>query len=56
MIRILDATVGFLFTVLLSMGAIIASFLLPPVGLLLFYCLYKYMGWEFRHLRKPVKT
>ncbi|WP_424356633.1 hypothetical protein [Methanocella sp. MCL-LM] len=53
MIRILDATVGFLFTVLLSLGAIIALFMLPPVGILLFYFLYKYMGWEFKHLKKP---
>ncbi len=53
MIRIVDAIVGFLFTVLLSLGAIIALFLLPPVGIFLFYCLFKYMGWEFRHLRKP---
>lgn len=53
MIRIVDATVGFLFTVLLSMGAIIALFLVPPVGLFLFYCLFKYMGWEIRHLKKP---
>lgn len=53
MIRILDAIVGFLFTLLLSLGAIIALFLIPPVGLLLFFCLHKYMGWEFRQLRKP---
>lgn len=55
MIRIVDAIVGFLFTMLLSLGAIIALFLLPPVGILLFYCLYKYMGWEFRQLRRPSK-
>jgi len=54
MIRIIDSAVGFIFSVLLSLGAIIALFLVPPVGIMLFICLRKYMLWEFKLLKKQV--
>ncbi|HMK48297.1 MAG TPA: hypothetical protein VK436_16860 [Methanocella sp.] len=55
MIRIIDAAVGFIFSVFLSLGAIIALLLIPPVGIVLFICLRKYMLWGSRVLRGQTK-
>lgn len=51
MIRILNAVVTFMHTILLSAGAILALVVLPPVGLLMLLMLREHMQRGTRQLR-----
>lgn len=52
MIRIVDPIAKFLYSILISAGAIVALVVMPPVGLLLLLVLRHHMYRETRHLRQ----
>ena len=52
MLRILDFTVKFLYSVLLSAGALAALIFAPPVGIVMLLLLRRYLSREAgRHMR-----
>lgn len=51
MLRILDAIINFVFSVFISLAAILMLFILPPVGLLFLF----FLGGHLRRSTRPAR-